>query len=192
MKYAILVDFPLGTSPISHLKSAIIRQIFARNLKICAHKFANQRMIRTCVNARTASNLVMIKRLASKIMRIHQRTNRMKFPSIQLSIFLNNSSFMFSMKQILNKNAFFRDCPTGFTKNEDTGKCEDIDECEERTDVTCNIDTQVCLNTPGSYQCLDITPISSICPNGFKFDQKIKQCIGNEIEQISTLDTSKR
>lgn len=86
----------------------------------------------------------------------------------------------------------YRDCPTGYNKNDDNGKCEDIDECEERIDVTCNIETQVCLNTPGSYQCLDITRVSNACPNGFKFDHKIKQCIGNEIEQTSTINSSKR
>lgn len=97
----------------------------------------------------------------------------------------------------------FRDCPIGYNKNEESGKCDgnqigsvnkfifyillmhlfnslDIDECEERIDVTCNIENQVCLNTPGSYQCLEITRVSNTCPNGFKFDQKIKQCIGNE------------
>lgn len=66
-------------------------------------------------------------------------------------------------------------------KNDQTGKCEDIDECEG-TDVTCNMETQACYNTPGSYKCLDILPVGSTpraCPNGFKFDEKIKQCLGD-------------
>lgn len=54
----------------------------------------------------------------------------------------------------------------------------DADECEESTDVTCNMETQVCVNTPGSYQCLEITHVPVTCPNGFKFDPKVKQCIG--------------
>lgn len=74
-------------------------------------------------------------------------------------------------------NWFFRDCPTGYTKNELSGQCDDIDECEG-TDVNCNLDTQVCHNVPGSYKCLDVLQVSS-CPNGFKMDPKIKQCIGN-------------
>lgn len=73
----------------------------------------------------------------------------------------------------------FRDCPLGYNKNEETGSCDDIDECEERADVTCNMDTQVCLNTPGSYQCLEITQVPVTCPNGFKYEPKVKQCIGN-------------
>lgn len=114
-------------------------------------------------------------------MKTHQRTNQMKCPLIRLSITIFPIDFMLTKLWVFkNVNPFSRDCPTGYSKNEETGKCEDIDECEERIDVTCNIDTQVCLNTPGSYQCLDITPLSSACPNGFKFDQKIKQCIGNE------------
>lgn len=76
----------------------------------------------------------------------------------------------------------FRDCPAGFNKNEETGTCDDIDECEERTDITCNMETQVCLNTPGSYQCLNINHVPVTCPNGFNYDAKVKQCLGNRIE----------
>lgn len=74
------------------------------------------------------------------------------------------------------------ECPEGFTKNEHSGRCEDIDECES-TEVTCNIDTQVCYNTEGSYRCLDIqpAPTQKSCPNGYEFDLRIKQCVGKQI-----------
>lgn len=71
---------------------------------------------------------------------------------------------------------FHSDCPAGYTKNEQAGQCEDIDECEG-TDVACNLETQVCYNVPGTYKCLDVLPVPT-CPNGFKLDPKIKQCIG--------------
>lgn len=79
--------------------------------------------------------------------------------------------------------AFSGECPLGHVKNEQTGECDDIDECES-SDVSCNIETQVCYNTKGSYKCLDILPAeTTACPNGFQFDNKINQCIDiNECE----------
>lgn len=79
----------------------------------------------------------------------------------------------------------YRDCPSGYTKDERTGGCDDIDECEG-TDVTCNLETQVCYNTIGSYKCLDIIPLpeANACPNGYQFDSKIKQCVGELFEII--------
>lgn len=77
----------------------------------------------------------------------------------------------------------FRECPTGHAKNEQTGNCDDINECEG-PDVTCNLDTQVCYNVPGSYKCLDILSVNQ-CPNGFKFDPKIKHCIGKRLQIFS-------
>lgn len=76
----------------------------------------------------------------------------------------------------------YRECPNGYTKNEQTGKCDDIDECEG-ADVSCNIETQVCYNTPGSYNCLDVlSAAKNVCPDGFQFDSKIKQCLGIEVQ----------
>lgn len=89
------------------------------------------------------------------------------------SIFKNGSTFFSSS-----------DCPSGHTKNEQSGECEDIDECEG-TDVPCNMENQVCYNTPGSFKCLDILPAPDAvsCPNGFRFESKIKQCVDiNECE----------
>lgn len=74
------------------------------------------------------------------------------------------------------------ECPSGLSKNENTGECEDIDECEG-TDVTCDMETQVCHNVVGSYKCLDITspditaPVPT-CPHGHLFNKKTIQCDG--------------
>lgn len=73
--------------------------------------------------------------------------------------------------------SYFSDCPSGYAKNEQNGQCDDIDECES-TDVTCDMETQVCHNVPGSYKCLNVYPLSNTCPTGFTFDPQIKQCIG--------------
>lgn len=85
--------------------------------------------------------------------------------------YLQNLDFHYS--------SVYRDCSSGYVKNEQTGQCDDIDECEG-SDVKCNMETQVCYNLPGAYQCLDIlpAPTARVCPHGFKFDDKIKQCTG--------------
>lgn len=71
-------------------------------------------------------------------------------------------------------------CSAGFLRNDNTGECEDIDECEG-SDITCDFETQVCSNTPGSYKCLDVIPNTNplpTCPNGYQFNSKTKQCDG--------------
>lgn len=95
-------------------------------------------------------------------------TNATEYGHFSFSPIQSNENFKFEI--------LCRDCPSGHTKNEQTGQCDDIDECEG-TDVSCNLDTQVCYNVPGSYKCLDVISAST-CPNGFKLDPKIKQCIG--------------
>lgn len=67
------------------------------------------------------------------------------------------------------------DCQLGFARNDSSGICEDIDECEDG-DVTCNIETQVCFNTPGSYRCLDVEPVT--CQDGYRKNPETKQCEG--------------
>lgn len=71
----------------------------------------------------------------------------------------------------------FSDCDTGYKKNYETGECEDLDECAT-VDVTCNIDTQVCYNTLGSYKCLDILQAAPKCQDGFRLNMKTDQCDG--------------
>lgn len=73
-----------------------------------------------------------------------------------------------------------RNCASGYLLNENTGECEDIDECEG-SDIICDLNTQVCVNSKGSYKCLNINQVSNpipTCPNGYKFDLDTKQCEG--------------
>lgn len=51
------------------------------------------------------------------------------------------------------------------------------------------MDTQVCYNTRGSYKCLDIKPATAVnvCPSGFQFDSKIKQCVGMEPDERTAI-----
>lgn len=129
------------------------------------------------VNVKMDSSWPMTKEPALKqTMTTHPQISPTKFQLIRQSM----TKFNQDVQRIGNFNLkkwLFRDCPSGYIKNEQTGKCEDIDECEG-TDATCNIETQVCHNTPGSYECLDINRPSTSCPNGFRFDSKIKQCLG--------------
>lgn len=146
-------------------------------------------MSRTFVNVEMDSHYPMITGLVFQLMdpmqipppalrRTHQIQSISKFRAISLHfcVIFNCRSVTLEM---LFFPLFYRDCSAGYVKNDQTGECDDIDECEG-TDVTCKMDTQVCYNTPGSYKCLDILPVTStrICPNGFKFEEKIKQCIG--------------
>lgn len=57
----------------------------------------------------------------------------------------------------------------------------DIDECDS-SDTICNIDTQVCYNTPGSYKCLDIVSPESAknCSAGLRYNVKLDQCDGKQ------------
>lgn len=82
---------------------------------------------------------------------------------------------------------YFSDCLTGYSKNDSTGECDDIDECEDG-EVTCNIETQVCYNTIGSYKCLDIASATS-CPDGYKQNSITKLCEGKLVPKIAPEST---
>lgn len=56
------------------------------------------------------------------------------------------------------------DCDAGYIKNEQSGECEDIDECESG-DATCDMSSQVCYNTLGNDGCVK------------RFNLFSKQCI---------------
>lgn len=59
-------------------------------------------------------------------------------------------------------------CKTkGFIWSSIDGMCVDVDECADGSH-TCNLDTQNCLNLPGSFHC--------ICNWGFDWDEKTKSC----------------
>lgn len=57
-------------------------------------------------------------------------------------------------------------CPLGQTRNPETNRCDDRDECEE--EGIC--ENGRCINTPGSYICL--------CNVGFIQSQDKQFCIG--------------
>ncbi|XP_058457725.1 fibulin-1 isoform X3 [Malaya genurostris] len=65
------------------------------------------------------------------------------------------------------------DCRRGYEKDQRTGECVDIDECETG-DATCDIDRQVCVNFDGGYRCLDIQDVK--CDTGFRYDRKSGKC----------------
>lgn len=59
-------------------------------------------------------------------------------------------------------------------------KCEDIDECDTG-DANCDSANQACLNTLGSYKCLDILNKGNQvnqCEEGFRYQARIDQCVG--------------
>ncbi|XP_055383943.1 fibulin-1 [Condylostylus longicornis] len=64
-------------------------------------------------------------------------------------------------------------CPTGYSRSEITGDCEDIDECNSRFNIKCN-SNQYCFNTIGSYKCMDIKPTT--CQDGYRFNAKTEEC----------------
>lgn len=140
-------------------------------------------MIHTFVNATMVLHWPMIKEHALLPPRMRQRQLQ-RLLQIQVTSKFKRNSFLFTTETQFAKHDFYyssfcRDCSAGYVKNEQSGQCDDIDECEG-SDVKCNMETQVCYNLPGSYQCLDIlpAPTARVCPHGFKFDEKIKQCTG--------------
>ncbi|XP_053618965.1 fibrillin-1-like [Plodia interpunctella] len=69
-----------------------------------------------------------------------------------------------------------RHCPPGFKINARTNKCEDIDECEDSTDI-CRPD-QVCVNQLGQYDCkskFDKTR-NGKCPDGMRIKPGTSVC----------------
>lgn len=77
-----------------------------------------------------------------------------------------------------------RDCETGYERLSGKYECTDIDECENGEVVTCNMETQVCFNTPGGYKCLDIlsgaaaAEAAKKCLPGFRRNTKTDECEG--------------
>ena len=75
------------------------------------------------------------------------------------------------------------ECPEGFRLSEDTGKCEDINECVEKTDAgvgsraICGVDSE-CQNSIGSFRC--------VCKPGFKHKNGV--CVDiNECQEIRNI-----
>lgn len=100
-------------------------------------------------------------------------------------------------------------CPAGHVLNAGRGECEDINECES-DEVTCDIDTQVCFNTAGSYKCLDIISyekqsaaaaatedaapslgIAHDCEPGLRYNTKTDECDGMRAIEIQRPSNSR-
>ncbi|XP_055595503.1 fibulin-1 isoform X2 [Uranotaenia lowii] len=74
----------------------------------------------------------------------------------------------------ISTDEVYADCRRGFEKDQRTGECVDVDECETG-EATCNAMTQVCMNLEGSYRCLDIQEDVK-CEAGYRLDRKTGQC----------------
>ncbi|XP_047735451.1 fibrillin-1 isoform X4 [Hyalella azteca] len=71
-------------------------------------------------------------------------------------------------------------CPAGYKYNDVNKACEDINECEERAD-DCSASSQTCINSVGSYRCIDRSPT---CSFGYRFDSESRECVDvNECTQ---------
>ncbi|KAL7022702.1 hypothetical protein ACKWTF_012350 [Chironomus riparius] len=60
--------------------------------------------------------------------------------------------------------------------DESSEQCEDINECETG-DANCDRESQACLNTNGSYKCLNIISKVSSCEDGYRYQARIAQCV---------------
>ncbi|XP_018398956.1 PREDICTED: fibrillin-1-like [Cyphomyrmex costatus] len=78
------------------------------------------------------------------------------------------------IKEKSAKSASYEACPPGYEWHPLTGDCADIDECVVLS-AACAADKPFCVNTPGSYTCLEMTGVKS-CPAGFKFDKSLQLC----------------
>lgn len=83
-------------------------------------------------------------------------------------------------------------CPAGFYYKSATETCADIDECVTGEN-DCNKESQVCLNTKGSYTCVDKASRIT-CPPGFKKNTANNLCedIDECAERIHTCKDDER
>ncbi|KAA0202666.1 hypothetical protein HAZT_HAZT007815 [Hyalella azteca] len=73
-----------------------------------------------------------------------------------------------------------RSCPPGHRFIAADDACVDINECEERAD-DCSASSQTCINSVGSYRCIDRSPT---CSFGYRFDSESRECVDvNECTQ---------
>ncbi|XP_065089708.1 fibulin-1 isoform X2 [Ochlerotatus camptorhynchus] len=78
------------------------------------------------------------------------------------------------------------DCRLGYEKDQRTGECVDVDECE-MGEATCDANNQVCMNLEGTYRCLDIQDVK--CDAGYRYDRKTVKCEDiDECEDDSACD----
>lgn len=74
---------------------------------------------------------------------------------------------------------FLSRCAVGYAKNPETYECDDVNECDTG-DANCDINSQACLNTIGSFKCLDILESTKVteCGEGFRYQARLEQCVG--------------
>lgn len=93
---------------------------------------------------------------------------------------LDHQRFIMMSNQLLMFYCFCSaSCPDGYAKNMENSVCEDINECDTG-DANCDINSQACLNTIGSFKCLDILVNERVnhCEDGFRYQARIDQCVG--------------
>lgn len=98
-----------------------------------------------------------------------------------LKCFKPNDFRFLKLKNSL-KSFLITRCTAGYTFNESKMKCEDIDECDTG-EANCDIANQACLNTIGSFKCLDILNKANQvnqCEDGFRYQARIDQCVGEQ------------
>ena len=66
------------------------------------------------------------------------------------------------------------DCRAGYTKNQLTGNCQDINECDSPS--VCD---QICMNIPGSFKCQ--------CKRGYRLSYDFKTCVEDKPEGLTEL-----
>uniref|UniRef100_A0A6A7G299 Fibrillin-2-like isoform X4 n=2 Tax=Hirondellea gigas TaxID=1518452 RepID=A0A6A7G299_9CRUS len=67
-------------------------------------------------------------------------------------------------------------CPAGHNYSAQASACVDVNECEERLD-TCSPSTQTCINSVGSFRCIDRTPT---CPFGYRYNSSTRDCLDED------------
>lgn len=84
-------------------------------------------------------------------------------------------------------------CASGYAKSSDSDECEDINECDTG-EANCHATNQACLNTIGSFKCLDIlvSERTSNCEEGFRYQARIDQCVGRVWFSLFILQSSLR
>ncbi|XP_062564121.1 fibulin-2 isoform X2 [Armigeres subalbatus] len=75
--------------------------------------------------------------------------------------------------EISTEDAGSSDCRRGYEKDQRTGECVDVDECETG-EATCDSSNQVCMNVEGAYRCLDIKEVK--CDPGYRYSRKVGKC----------------
>ncbi|XP_037876845.1 fibrillin-1 [Bombyx mori] len=101
-----------------------------------------------------------------------------------LSQFCINTHGSFHCQDMVSKH-----CPPGFKINEVNGRCEDINECEDDTEI-CRSD-QDCINQLGRYDCkskVSRFKSNQQCPDGMRNNSKVCEDINECLEGTHLCD----